>query len=187
MDVLVRLEDSRTDSPVLAHVNSLPVLPFGTSSRREMITLYGTADSHVLALALAATVESERLDGRDHGVVRQLGVWLDRGAQGDSAWRNADGLLVTQDLDIPYTTLERRAAELLDQNGPTLRRVAAGLSMPDWPEGTARALSFSLTSTFSMAGGALVSLDDAGAEHWLDAMRSADAFSFETEDDAIGI
>lgn len=186
MDVLVRLEDGRTDSPVLAHVNSLPVLPFGTSSRREIVTLYGAADSHVLALALAATVESERLEGRDRGVVRQLGVWLDRGAQGDSAWRNDAGQLVTQDLDIPYTTLERRAAELLGENGSTLRRVTAGLSMPDWPEGTARALSFSLTSTSGSTGGALLALDDAGAEHWLDAMRSADAFSFDTEDDAIG-
>ena len=54
MDVLVRLEHGRTDSPVLAHVNSLPVLPFGTRSRREVVTLYGAADANALALALAA-------------------------------------------------------------------------------------------------------------------------------------
>ena len=130
--------------PVLAHVNSFPVLPFGTHSRREVVTLYGVADAQSLALALAATVESERLEDNRGGVVRHLGVWPDRGAMGDSAWRDDAGKLVTRDLDIPLATLELRAAELLGENGPTLRRVAAGLSMPDWPEGTDRALSFSL-------------------------------------------
>ncbi len=185
MDVLVRLESGRTDSPVLAHVNSLPVLPFGTRSRREVITLYGEADAHALALALAATVESERLEESRSGVVRHLGVWSDRGALGDSAWRDDAGRLVTYDLDIPIATLQLRAAELLGENGPTLRRVAAGLAMPDWPEGTDRALSFTLSTLYATAvsGGALGVMDDAGAEHWLDMVRSADAYSFEVEAD----
>ena len=51
MDVLVRLEARPTDSPVVAHVNSIPVLPFGTRSRREVVTLYGVADAQSLALA----------------------------------------------------------------------------------------------------------------------------------------
>lgn len=183
MDVLVRLESGRTDSPVLAHVNSLPVLPFGTRSRREVVTLYGAADPYTLALALAATVESERLEDARTGVVRHFGVWPDRGATGDSAWRDDAGRLVTRDLDIPITTLELRAAELLGENGPTLRRVAAGLSMPDWPEGTDRALSFTLSTLYATAasGGAANTLDDASAEGWLDRMREADAFAFDLE------
>ncbi len=185
MDVLVRLDHGRTDSPVLAHVNSLPVLPFGTRSRREVVTLYGAADAHALALALAATVESERLEAARGGVVRHLGVWSDRGALGDAAWRDDAGKLVTRDLDIPISTLQLRAAELLGENGPTLRRVAAGLSMPDWPEGTDRALSFSLSTLYATAasGGAANTIDEAGAEHWLDMVRAADAYAFDVEGD----
>ena len=185
MDVLVRLEVRPSDSSIVAHVNSIPVLPFGTRSRREVVTLYGVADAQSLALALAATVESERLEAHA-GVVRHLGVWPDRGAVGDSAWRDeTTGRLVTQDLDIPLLTLEARASELLGSCGSTLRRVAAGLAMPDWPEGTDRSLSFSFTSTNTVAsGGAGQSLeDDAGVESWLDCIRQADAFTFEIEGD----
>jgi hypothetical protein len=189
MDVLVRLEDGRTDSPMLAHVNSLPVLAFGTRSRREVVTLYGAVDAHVqvqsLALALAATVECEGLDGTRRGVVCQLGVSSEHGAQGDAAWRDAAGALVTRDLDIPFATLEARAAELLGENGPTLRRVAAGLAMPDWPEGTERALSFTLRTgrSASLSGGYAAIRDDVGAEHWLDTVRAADALAFDVEGD----
>ncbi len=186
MDVLVRIEARPTDSPVLAHVNSIPVLPFGTRSRREVVTLYGEADAQSLALALAATVESERLEAAPAGVIRHLGVWSDRGAIGDAAWRDdSTGRLVTRDLDIPFTVLEARAGELLDECGPTLRRVAAGLAMVDWPEGTDRALSFSLSArTPVFAGGGGVSEgDDAGVEHWLDTIRQADAYTFDTEAD----
>lgn len=185
MDVLVRLEARPTDSPVVAHVNSIPVLPFGTRSRREVVTLYGVADAQSLALALAATVESTRMEAQT-GVVRHLGVWPDRGAVGDSAWRDATtGRLVTQDLDIPLLTLEARASELLGACGPTLRRVAAGLAMPDWPEGTERALSFSFASSGAVASGRAGHglEDDAGVESWLDSLRQADAFTFEVEGD----
>ena len=183
MDVLVRLEARPSDSPVLAHVNSIPVLPFGTRSRREVVTLYGEADAQSLALALAATVESERMEAPRSGVVRHLGVWPGRGAVGDSAWRDSTtGRLVTQDLDIPQLTLEAKAFELLGECGPTLRRVAAGLGMADWPEGTERALSFSLSDSSDIGGGAGDSLrDEIGVENWLDSLREADAFTFETE------
>ena len=185
MDVLVRLEARPSDSPVLAHVNSIPVLPFGTRSRREVVTLYGEADAQSLALALAATVESERLEAVHSGVVRHLGVWPDRGAVGDSAWRDrTTGRLVTQDLDIPLLTLEARAVELLGGYGTTLRRVAAGLAMPDWPEGTERALSFSLLTVTMASGGAGNAIkDDAGVESWLDSIRQADAYTYEVEGD----
>lgn len=183
MDVLVRLEARPNDSPVLAHVNSIPVLPFGTRSRREVVTLYGHADAQSLALALAATVESERQGTPHLGVVRHLGVWPDRGAVGDSAWRDATtGRLVTRDLDIPLQTLQARATELLGECGQTLRRVAAGLAMPDWPEGAERALSFTMTDSSEVSGGAGGAFrDEVGVENWLDSLREADAFTFETE------
>lgn len=184
MDVLVRLEARPTDSPVLAHVNSIPVLPFGTRSRREVVTLYGHADAQSLALALAATVESERLEAPQSGVVRHLGVWPDRGAVGDSAWRDLKtGRLMTQDLDIPLLTLEARAEVLLGECGTMLRRVAAGLAMADWPEGTDRALSFSFTNgdMLAVGGGAGMPRDEVGVENWLDSLRQADAYGFDAE------
>lgn len=187
MDVLVRLEERPSDSPVVAHVNSIPVLPFGTRSRREVVTLYGVADAQSLALALAATVESAQLEAHT-GAVRHLGVWPDRGAVGDSAWRDGTtGRLVTLDLDIPLLTLEARASALLGACGATLRRVAAGLAMPDWPEGTERALSFSFASTPALAsvggGCSLNDDDDAGVAGWLDSLRQADDFTFDDEGD----
>ena len=186
MDVLVRLEDRPSDSPVLAHVNSLPVLPFGTRSRREVVTLYGVADAQSLALALAATVESERLEATRTGVVRHLGVWPDRGAVGDAAWRDVStGRLITCDLDIPLNTLQARATQLLGECGTTLRRVAAGLAMPDWPEGMVRALSFSMSTsdTYFTGGGAGYTgqRDEGLVENWLESVREAEGFSFDME------
>jgi hypothetical protein len=158
-------------------VNSIPVLPFGTRSRREVVTLYGQADTQALALALAATFESERMEASTSNVVRHLGVWPDRGAVGDSAWRDgATGRLVTRDLDIPLPTLEARATELLGACGATIRRVAAGLAMPDWPEGTERALTFSLAGNASGGG---QPNDEDGVESWLDSIRQADAYSYD--------
>ncbi len=187
MDVLVRLEARPSDSPVLAHVNSIPVLPFGTRSRREVITLYGAADAQSLAMALAATVESVRQEAPLSGVVRHIGVWPDRGAIGDSAWRDGlTGRLVTRDLDIPFLTLEARASELLGECGPTLRRVAAGLGMTDWPEGSDRALTFTFREHQSapVGGGSSDAFgDELGVENWLDSLREADRYSFDVEND----
>jgi hypothetical protein len=194
MDVLVRLDALRRDAPVLAHVQSLPSPSFGAGTRREVVTLYGDGDApaqlQALLLALAASVECEGLEGGRRGAVRQLGVRADRGAQGDAAWRDAAGALVTRDLDIPLGRLEAKAAELLGENGSTLRRVAAGLAMPDWPEGTERALNFTLRTRGGAGGsGAYAAIghpaigDDHAAEHWLDTMRSADALAFDVETD----
>lgn len=185
MDVLVRLEARPTDSPVLAHVNSIPVLPFGTRSRREVVTLYGDADARSLALAIAASVESAQMEAPQSGVVRHLGVWPDRGAVGDSAWRDLKtGRLITRDHNIPLLTLEARALTLLGECGTTLRRVAAGLGMADWPEGAERALSFSLSNNdaLSLGGsGDEMPRDELAVENWLDSMRQADGYSFDAE------
>lgn len=190
MDVLVRLEARPSDSPVLAHVNSIPVSApgprFGGQSRREVITLYGEADPHSLALALAATVESGQLPHADVAV-RHLGVWPDRGAVGDAAWRDeATGELQTHDLDIALPTLRERASELLGSCGPTLRQVAAGLATPDWPEGTERALSFTLRRPARPTPSVpAMALDEAGqVDGWLDTLREADALGDAYTDDA---
>ena len=60
----------------------------------------------------------------------------------------------------------------------TIRRLVAGLSMPDWPEGSRRAISFTLTShAIPLAGaGARV---DALLEHY----RQTDGFTFDNEGD----
>ena len=195
MDILVRLEARPADSPVLAHVNSVPVAPdgapFGRPGRREVVTLYGEADPQHLALALAASVESGSLE-RSAVAVRHLGVWPDRGAIGDAAWRDdTTGELQTRDLDIALPTLQARASELLGTCGPVLRRIVAGLAMPDWPEGMERALSFTLRSgsplqTPHAAMAAIAGLDnssdDAVAISWLDALRAADGQPDEDEE-----
>ena len=106
MDILVMLEENPDHSPVLAHVNSVPS-PLHSSERpsRDIVTLYGEPSPESLALALAAAVESHRSnDGRTEAI-RHLGVWPERGAVGDAAWRDAAGQLVTSDLEIPLETL----------------------------------------------------------------------------------
>src|ERR1700749_42311 len=91
MDILVMLEENPDHSPVLAHVNSVPS-PLHWSERpsRDIVTLYGGPNPESLALALAAAVESHRSDaGGKVEAIRHLGIWPERGAVGDAAWRDA--------------------------------------------------------------------------------------------------
>ncbi len=160
MDILVMLEESPEQSSVLAHVNSVPSSLDTERPSRDVVTLYGAPTAQSLALALAALVESLRSHTllAPHAV-RHLGVWPDRGAVGDAAWRDATtGRLVSRDLTIPLEQLQSTAADLLGVSGTDIRRLVAGLQMPDWPEGTRRAISFSLTAP-ALAG---VSADDGG-------------------------
>ena len=178
MDVLVMLEENPDHSPVVAHVNSVPA-PLNTERpTREVVTLYGTPTSEALALALAAAVESARGGHESADVIRHLGVWPERGAVGDAAWRDElTGQLVTRDLDIPFETLRETSAKLLSECGQVIQRLVAGLLMPDWPEGARRAITFTLTPVF--ASPALA----AGADAWLDTFREADGLAFEGEGD----
>ena len=159
MDVLVMLEESVDQSSVLAHVSSVPS-PLGAErsangASRDVVTLYGVADAESLALALAAAVESHRAPG-ELNVIRHLGVWPDRGAVGDTAWRDAaTGQLMTRDVDIPMDTLRRTARELLAECGQIIRRLAAGLSMPDWTDGARRAINITLTPASGWPSGAV--------------------------------
>jgi hypothetical protein len=92
---------------------------------------------------------------------------------GDTAFRDSTtGELVTRDLLIPLDVLTATADQLLVEFGALLRKLVAGLAMPDWPEGAWRAIS--LTLPRPVLAGAEVALDD---------MRQADQFTFEYEDD----
>ena len=147
MDVLVMLEEMSEHSTVLAHVNSVPSPLNSEKPTRDVVTLYGEATSESLALALAAALESRRETVERVDVIRHLGLWPERGAVGDAAWRDEQtGQLVTRDLSIAPDVIRETANQLLDECGSTIRRLVAGLSMPDWPEGSRRAISFTLTS-----------------------------------------
>jgi hypothetical protein len=179
MDVLVMLEDHPDHSPVLAHVNSGPTSLYSERPPRDLVTLYGSPSPESLALALAAAVESRRLQGDQEGVIRHLGLWPERGAIGDAAWRDeATGELVMRDLAIPLDVLRETARQLLLDCGQVIRRLVAGLSMPDWPEGARRAIGFSLTPVAE-----LTAATRTGVETILDTMREADGLAFDIEGD----
>jgi hypothetical protein len=179
MDVLVMLEENPDHAPMLAHVNSIPSPLHSERPSRDVVTLYGVPSPESLALALAAAVESHRTAAQSVDTIRHLGVWAERGAVGDAAWRDErTGQLVTRDLDIPFDTLHDTAGKLLGECGQVLQRLVAGLLMPDWPEGTRRAISFSLTPMFAMPTPRGMSLDT-----MLDTFRESDGWTFEGEGD----
>lgn len=179
MDILVMLEDDPATAPVLAHVNSVRS-PVGTeSATRDVVTLYGDPSAESLALALAAAVESHRDDEEHGGAIRHLGIWPERGAVGDAAWRDrTTGQLVTRDLEIPFQTLRETAQQLLGECGQLIRRLLAGLSMPDWPEGTRRAITVTLPAPF-----AIPATPDGRLDALLASVREADGISCDTEGD----
>ena len=181
MDVLVMLEESPDHSPVLAHVNSVPSPLASERPARDIVTLYGVANAESLALALAAAVESHRTgQGHDNlDAIRHLGVWAELGAIGDAAWRDVGtGQLVTHDLEIPLEILNSTATLLLGECGHLIRRLVAGLSMPDWPEGARRAITVSLGPVVGLAAPVFAPL-----ESLLDRLREADGLAFDYEGD----
>ncbi len=192
MDVLVLLADSddavdttatATGVPI-AHVRSTPD-PRCFDSRpgrgaREVVTLYGSAEPDRIAVAVAAAFESRRASGVPPDAVRQIGVWADRGAVGDVAWRDrTTGLVVTLDVAISAAAIAGTAGQLLMEQGRAIRQTAAGLTMPDWPEGTRRAIQVSFADV-----GAPVAA--AGAhDALLASLREADGYD-DLHDDAYG-
>ncbi|NUQ12183.1 MAG: hypothetical protein HUU26_07655 [Gemmatimonadaceae bacterium] len=179
MDVLVMLEEMSEHSTAMAHVNSVPAPLNSERPTREVVTLYGVATPESLAMALAAAMESRREPVERTDVIRHLGLWPERGAVGDAAWRDEHtGQLVTRDLAIPPDVLRETANQLLLECGSAIRRLVAGLSMPDWPEGARRAISFTLTSYAIMPAGAGAKVDAL-----LEQYRQADGFTFDNEGD----
>lgn len=185
MDILVMLEENPEHSPVLAHVNSVPSPLDVERPSRDIVTIYGEPSAESLALALAAAVEIHREKGNAGEplaamtAIRHLGVWPERGALGDAAWRDATtGQLVTRDLEIPLAILHATAAQLLTECGQLIRRLAAGLSMPDWPEGARRAINVTLGPIVGLTAPVFRPLESA-----LEAWREADGLAFDSEGD----
>ena len=179
MNVLVMLEESPEQSPVLAQVNSVRTSrPSGPMSR-DVVTLYGVPSHESLALALAAALEGRKAvvpGNEDPETVRQLGVWPGRGAVGDAAWHDrATGQLVTRDLEIPLAVLLETSAKILTDCHQAIGRLLAGLLMPDWPEGSSRALTFSYAPALAGAG--------VSSEAMLASFREADGVNLYGEDD----
>ena len=179
MDILVMLEDNPEHSTMLAHVNSVPAPLNSERPPRDVVTLYGVPSPESLALALAAAVESRRLPEERSDTIRHLGVWPERGAVGDSAWRDmSTGQLLTRDLEIPLETLVDTARQLLGECGQTIRRLVAGLTMPDWPEGARRAISFSFSPMVAVSLPGALQMDT-----MLESFREADGITFDNDGD----
>src|SRR5678810_474839 len=109
MDILVMLEDNPEHSTVLAHVNSVPAPLNSERPPRDVVTLYGVPSPESLALALAAAVESRRLPEERSDTIRHLGVWPERGAVGDAAWRD---MSTGQLLSLIHISEPTRQAEI---------------------------------------------------------------------------
>jgi hypothetical protein len=98
---------------------------------------------------------------------------------GDAAWRDErTGELVTRDLTIPPDVIRDTANNLLEECGAAIRRLVAGLSMPDWPEGATRAISFTLTPYAILPAGS-----GARTDALLELYRQSDGYSFDNEGD----
>jgi hypothetical protein len=179
MDVLVRLEEFPEQSPVLAEVNSIPSAIASEHLTRDVVTLFGVPNAESLALALAAALESSRTDSPGEyrtEVTRHVGVWPERGAIGDAAWLNrSTGEVVKREVEIPLAVLVETAGQLLSECGQGIRRLLAGLLMPDWPEGTGRAIAFSFAP--APAGSALA------GESLLASLREADGLGTDGDDE----
>lgn len=179
MDILVMVEENSDQSSVLAHVNSIPAPLHGVERpSRDIVTVYGLPTAETVALALAAAVESHRDSEKGHSdTIRHLGIWAERGAVGDAAWRGTDGQLVTRDLLIPIEQLHETARQLLAECGQLIGRLVAGLNMPDWPEGARRAISVSLGPIAGITAPVFAPL-----EAIVERLREAEGLAFEAED-----
>jgi hypothetical protein len=178
MDVLVMLEEFPDQSHVLAQVHSVPSAAASERSMRDVVTLFGVPNAESLALALAAALESSRasLPGENPlDVTRNVGVWPERGAIGDAAWLDrSTGQVVKREVEIPLAVLLETAGALLAECGQGIRRLLAGLLMPDWPEGTRRAITFSFAP--ATAGARL------SGESLLASLREADGLTIDDGD-----
>jgi hypothetical protein len=177
MDILVMVEESQTQSVVLAHVDSVPSPLERESVPRDVVTFYREPDTETLALALAAVVEGHRAVQGIAGTMRHIGIWPERGAIGDASWRDdQSGELIKRDVVVPLDRLTETSRELLAEFGHGIRRLLAGLVMPDWPEGSRRAINFTMSP-------ASVHVNPGSADGMLANIREAEGLAFEMEGD----
>src|SRR5207249_10940511 len=115
---------------------------------------------------------------RSQTAIRHLAAGRERGAVGDAAWRDAaTGQLITRDLEIPLDILHATAAQLLSECGQLIRRLVAGLSMPDWPEGARRAISVTIGPIVGVTSPVFAPLESV-----MERMREADGLAFDEGD-----
>lgn len=172
MDVMVQWDETTAVPTSFARVSSVASPETLEAPSRDIVTLYGVPTPESLALALAAALESRKAAHEPNAlhVLRELSVSESDGAVGDAAWRDRrSGELIKRELTIPLTVLRETAADLLSEGGQAIRRLLAGLLMPDWPEGTRRSLTFQL----AVAGAArnadlLAILREADADNFRD-------------------
>jgi hypothetical protein len=74
--------------------------------------------------------------------------------------------------------LHSTAGRLLAECGQLIRRLVAGLSMPDWPEGARRAITVSIGPIVGLTAPVFAPL-----ETMLDRIREAEGLTFENEGD----
>lgn len=179
MEFLVMVEEGPEEPPVLARVDSMPSLFASEPRARDVVTLYGVPTPESVAMALAAAVESQRSAGSDTAAFRHLGIWPERGALGDAAWRDeSTGEVMVRNLEIPLEVLKGLAHQLLSECGSLIRKLAAGLAMPDWPEGAWRAINITLNPVIEETRAARSRLDGL-----LDVFREAQGLTYEYEGD----
>ena len=173
MDVMVQWDQGNEDRSAVARVNAVHSTETLEAPTREIVTLYGEPTPESLALALAATVEARKAARGEAFTTGEIRILPSEGAVGEAAYADRrTGEIIKRELSIPLTVLTETAEEILREGGQGIRRLLAGLLMPEWPAGTRRALGFQFA-----AGAPAPRGSDA-----LAAQREADAENFADED-----
>jgi hypothetical protein len=174
MNVMVQLGEGNDERATVARVSAVAAQETLEEPTREIVTLYGEPTPESLALALAATVEARKAAPGDALKTGELRIVGSEGAVGAAAYANRrTGEIITRELSIPLTVLTETAQEILREGGQGLRRLLANLLMPDWPEGTRRALGFQFASSAAPA---------THASDQLTALREADGENFQDDE-----
>lgn len=170
MDVMVEWDQAVTDTSSVARVSSIASHETLEEPSRDLVTLYGTPTPETLALALAAAVEARKAAEGSPLDAGDLRVSPADGAVGDTQWRDrSTGEVIRRELAIPLNVLRETSEELLAEFGNGIRRLLAGLQMPEWPEGTRRALTLQLaTVSTARSSDQLAQLREADAENFSD-------------------
>ncbi|WKW11000.1 hypothetical protein Strain138_000234 [Pseudogemmatithrix spongiicola] len=170
MDVMVQIHEGNDERATVARVNAVHSRETLEAPTREIVTLYGEPTPESLALALAATVEARKASRGEAFTTGEIRIVGDEGAVGETAYTDRNtGEIIKRELSIPLTVLTETAQEILREGGQGIRRLLANLLMPEWPEGTRRALGFQFASSAAPV---------TRPSDQLAAMREADAQNF---------
>lgn len=171
MDVMVQWDPTEDDRADFARVSAVASPETLESPTREIVTLYGELTPESFALALAASVEARKRSGVGY-TTGEIRLSAEDGAVGETSYRDVNsGEIIRRELSIPLTVLKETAAEILAEGGQGIRRLLAGLRMPDWPEGARRALGFQFAAAPAT-----------GSADTLAAHREADAENFSDDE-----